>query len=116
MEKKGYRERRVAELLRQEISRIIFEDVKDPRVKDVVITDVVVSKDLSVSKVYFRTLLHENSENARFGLENCGNFIHAKLMKVLRMKKVPKLSFFLDETVDNSVRIEKIIKEINQNS
>lgn len=116
MEKKGFRDRRVAELLRQEISRLIFEEVKDPRVQGVVITDVAVSKDLSISKVYFSTLNPEDSENARFGLENCGNFIHSKLIKILRMKKVPKLSFFVDNTVDNSVKIEKIIREINQNN
>lgn len=116
MEKKGFRDRRVGELLRQEISRIIFEDIKDPRVDGVVITDVVVSKDLSIAKVYFSLLNPENSENTKSGLESCGNFIHSKLIKELRMKKVPKLIFFIDDTVENSVKIEKIIRDINQNN
>jgi ribosome-binding factor A len=113
MHKSSFRDKRVAELLKEEISAIIFSEVKDPRVKNVSITEVVVSKDLSVAKVYFRTLIKEDSEDSLNGLNKSAGFIKSRLVKNIRLKHIPTLEFFYDDTLDNVIKIETLIKEIS---
>lgn len=107
----SFRYKRVGELLKHEIMNIIFRELKDPRVVNVSITDIVVSKDLSIAKVYIRTLLEADRDACVIGLNSSSNFIRGKLMKVLRLKKIPQLEFFYDDTLDNAFRIESLIRE-----
>ncbi|MBC7195935.1 30S ribosome-binding factor RbfA [Deferribacteraceae bacterium V6Fe1] len=110
----SFRDKRVGELLKHEIMNIIFKELKDPRVVNVSITDIVVAKDFSVAKVYVRTLLDGDKDGCVIGLNNSANFIRGKLMKVLRLKKVPHLEFFYDDTLDNALKIESLIREVSK--
>jgi len=109
----SFRDKRVAELLKEEISVIIFKEVKDPRVKNISITDVVVSKDFSIAKVYFRTFIKEDLENCLTGLNRSAGFIKSRLVKNIRLKHIPNLEFFYDDTLDNALKIEALIKEVS---
>lgn len=107
------RDRRVAELLRSEIADVILREVKDPKVKDVVITAVDISKDLSVAKVFFSTYNRSAKEGIENGLNRSAGFIRHCLIKDLTIRKVPELRFIYDDSSDYGQKIDEMLRGIN---
>ncbi len=116
MNKESFRDKRVGEQIRKELSQSIFKDVKDPRVKSVTITSVKVAKDFSIAKIYYRFFEDRKIEDVQKGLESSSGFLYGLLKKSLRLKKIPVLKFFYDEVPDHADKIEGLLKEINKNS
>lgn len=110
-----HRIERVSELLKEEISRIIKFEVKDPKVQDVVITSVEVTKDLSQAKVFFTTYDKENLKLILRGLMSSSGFIRHQLQKSVHLKKTPsKITFLIDNSADYASRIDDVLREISK--
>ncbi|HPG57356.1 MAG TPA: 30S ribosome-binding factor RbfA [Candidatus Wallbacteria bacterium] len=109
-----HRVERVSELLIRELSNIIKNEVKDPRISEfVTITDAKVSKDLQNAKIYYSVVGDKKKEETTGkALNDAANFIRVKLKSRLTMRYIPTLKFFLDETFDNAERIYGILKKI----
>ena len=102
---------RVSELIRHEVAEIIFRETKDPRIGTVTVTRVKVSDDLRLAKVYFGVLDRTAQvEEVEKGLERASSYIHKLLVKRLRLKVVPRLTFHYDKNIDYSFHISKILK------
>ncbi len=109
------RKDRVGTLLQQEISNmIIYGEIKDPRIQNVIITRVEVSRDLSYGKVYFK--IHEEIEAKEIErvLNRASNFIRNRLFKKLSLKKPVNLKFFYDDSDKYAEKIDKIIEKIHE--
>lgn len=106
------RDRRVAELLRSEISDILLREIKDPKIKDVVITSIDASKDLSNAKVYFSTYNRSAKDGIEKGLNRSAGFIKHCIVKGLRLKKVPNLRFIYDASGDYGQKIDDLLKGV----
>ncbi len=109
------RTRKVAELLRKEVSSIITNLVHDPKVHDVVITEIKVTKDLDLARIYFTSYDSENISAIKKGLDRSGGFIRRELIKSLHMKKVPRLEFVVDELSDEAKKIDSLINSLSNN-
>ena len=107
------RDRRVSELLRSEIMDVLLKEVNDPKIKDVVITKLDVTKDLSIAKVYFSTYNRSAKEGIEKGLNRSAGFIRHCILKGLRMRKVPTLRFIYDDSGDYGQKIDNILSDIN---
>jgi|Wag4MinimDraft_11_1082651.scaffolds.fasta_scaffold00002_52 ribosome-binding factor A len=114
MQKESFRNRRVAELLRQEISKLVEYDVKDPRVKGTIIIDVKVTKDLSLARVYVRNMFGYDLDDVIEGLKSSSGFLISRLNKLIRIRKMPELEFLKDDTIDKAARIDELIEEIHK--
>jgi len=113
------RSNRVAELLKREISKILVEDIKDPGISIVTITNVKISDDLKSAKIYF-TVLGDKSlrEKTQQGLNRATAFIRSEIGKRVNLKYNPELKFYYDtvaDTVDNLENLFLKIKEGNSN-
>lgn len=106
---------RVSELLKQELSEILFRETKDPVIGKVTITRIRVSDDLRSANVYFG-VLDRTAEVARVeeGLQRASSYMHRLLGKRLRMKNIPRLTFTFDKNLDYSFKISKILHEIDE--
>ncbi len=105
---------KVAGLLKEELSSILRSDVKDPRLGFVTITEVILSDDLRNARVYVSVLGDEKQKKASLKtLEQACAFIQSELGTRVRLKFLPRLKFFLDETWEQGVRIERIIDELH---
>ena len=104
---------RVAELIKHEVASIITNEIDDPRVHDVVITKVKVTKDLSIARVYFSSYDKKSLLDIQIGLDKSNGFIRKKLMNSVHLKKLPKLIFEKDETPDNAERLDELFRQIN---
>ncbi len=106
------RNERVASLIAREISIIISQDVKDPRLGIVTVTQVSVSPDLKVAKIYFTSL--GNSTNDLEILRGAKGFIRSTLAHRIRIKFVPELDFFIDESAKHGEKIDKLLEKIDK--
>src|SRR5687767_3628786 len=104
---------RVGDQLRAEISDLLAREVHDPGVGFVTITQVTVSPDLQVARAYYTTLGDERArrDTAR-ALGRATPFLRRKIGSRLRLKRVPLLEFFFDESIERGDRIERILNEI----
>ncbi len=108
---------RVAELVRRELTSLLRNEVKDPRVSDVIIYDVVVTKDLSVAKVYFSPMdIQQDATEMQQGLDSARGYLRTHLGKILTLRRAPELRFIVDETEVNSQRIEQLIQQSQNKS
>ena len=107
------RDLRVADFVRDEVSRILQRDMRDPRVGSFVsVNDVKVSKDLSYAEIYVSSL-QANDAKAQSELVDVLNraagFFRTELSKRHTMRTTPKPRFHYDELVERGPRLERLI-------
>jgi ribosome-binding factor A len=110
------RSERVGELLTEVIADVLREDIRDPRVTAVTITAAKVTKDLRQARIYFTILggASENKDSVLAGLKSALGFIRARIGKQLKLRFVPAIEFFYDDSVDEAERIEKLLRQVKQ--
>ena len=109
------RAERVGDQIQREISRMLHEEIKDPRIGMVTISRVLVTRDLSVARVYYTVYGEEEVRTAsRVGLEHAAGHMRRQLGRYLRIRAVPELRFIFDRSLDHVDRIERLIKQIHE--
>ena len=104
---------RVADLLLEVIAELLRRDIRDPRIHDVALTAVKMSKDLRHARIYFNLLGGAGRhDEAAAGLKSASGFIRTKAAKQLKLRFVPTIEFTYDESVDEAQRIEALIKQV----
>jgi len=103
---------RAASDIQKELGNIMLFEAKDKDFKNVVITDVDVSNDLSYAKVYFTTI--DDREKVLKDLNNASGFFRSLLADRLKIRHTPELKFIFDESIEYAQNIENIIKEIHK--
>lgn len=111
------RNARVGELLIEEIANILlYGEVNDPRLKNVVITGVNMSDDLSHARIFFTNMDKDIPvKDILEGFDNAKGFIKRILSRKLRLKKFPELSFKFDESLEKAYRVDQILKNTHKN-
>lgn len=107
------RERRVGELLKEEISKIIRREVKDPRIGFVSVTDVEVSGDLRHAKVFVSVYGDEQEKkDTMAGLEKATGFIRKLVGDRVKIHHTPEILFCYDDSIEHGVYISKLINKV----
>ena len=109
------RTRRIEEEIRKSLSQIIIQQIKDPRVGDLVsIVRVEVSKDLKFAKVFVSVFGDKTEkENAMEGLVNASGFLRKELAAELKIRHVPVIHFKLDSSIEHSITVAEIINKLS---
>lgn len=103
---------RLNEQLRQEITLLVRDEVRDPRVGLATITAVQTSPELDHAKVYFTTLGEEDERQAVLaGLRSAAAFLRRELGKRMHIRRVPELHFEIDRVLEEAQRIERLLHE-----
>ncbi|MFX3624663.1 MAG: 30S ribosome-binding factor RbfA [Ectobacillus sp.] len=109
------RANRVGEQMKKELGDIIGRKIKDPRIGFVTVTDVQVSGDLQLAKVYISVLGDEEQrQNTLKGLAKAKGFIRSEIGQRIRLRKTPEITFEFDESIDYGNRIETLLHELNK--
>ncbi len=106
------RSKRVADLIRQEISDIILRRLKDPRLGFVTVVDVSITDDLKLARVYVSSLKEDERRQMIEILNAAKSFIRQELGRRLKMKVTPDLEFYVDTTLQYGNRIDQLLKDI----
>jgi ribosome-binding factor A len=113
----GRRLDRLAGQIQEEISDILFRRIKDPRIGFVSVTQVKITADLSLASVYVSVM--GSAEDARRSMDcllGAASFIRSELGKRLRIKRVPELRFFRDDSSERGARIDSIIRHLREDA
>lgn len=104
---------RLNEQLRQEISLLVRDEVRDPRVGLATITAVETSPELDHARVYI-TALGDDAEKVEIlsGLRSAAPFIRSQLSRRLHIRRVPELHFQLDRVLEEASRIDALLREV----
>jgi ribosome-binding factor A len=106
------RMRRINEVLREVIGAAIATELSDPRIGFVTVTSVETSPDLRTAKVHVSVLGDEEVRDASLtGLRASHGVIQAKIAAETRMKRTPSLSFHYDSTIEQGMRISRLLDE-----
>jgi ribosome-binding factor A len=106
------RMRRVNEAVREVLSVALAEGLKDPRIGFVTVTSVDTSPDLRSARVYVSVLGDEKVRQTTLeGLASSHGYLQSLIARQLGLKWTPQLSFVYDDSIDEGLRIEEILKE-----
>ena len=103
---------RVADFLRRELAMLIQQEMRDPRVELVSITEVEVSKDLGHARVYYTVIGRDSEEQAEEVTEvlnKASGFMRSQLSKDSSLRTVPQLKFRFDSSVGRGRYMEELI-------
>jgi len=106
---------RLRELFIEELSNVIHDKVKDPRLGFITVTDVEISQDLEHAKVYVSVLEGgEVAQKTLEGLENAAGFIRYELKKEIKnLRTFPTLSFHLDESLKRGTEVIESLNKLH---
>lgn len=107
---------KVGDLLKKEISLIISSEIKDPRLQNINITAVKVSDDIGIATVFY-TIIGESIQKTQSNidskiLEKLSGMIRSNLSKKIKIRRIPKIKFRFDESIEYSENIEKLLKNL----
>lgn len=109
------RSQRLGNQILRSLSELLRSDTKDPRLQNVSLTSVDLSRDLSVARVYFSLFDPEaDPEPVKAGLESAGGFLRSKLGQSLQVRHTPELRFVHDDSAAEAVRIGHLIDSVVQ--
>lgn len=112
MAKEFGRPQRLADYLRKELSQFIQQEMRDPRVGMVGVTEVEVSKDLLHAKVYVTVMgcdTKEAMEEPLKVLNGAAGFLRSKIAHTSTMRKIPSLRFYFDESIVRGSQLSHLI-------
>jgi len=109
------RQERVAAVVREVVSDLLSTRIKDPRIGFTSVVKVEVTKDLSLAKVYVSVFgSQEDKERTMEGLTSAQGLIRSEVGKALGIRHTPEVQFVLDEGIEHSIRVSKLLDEIKR--
>lgn len=108
------RVRRIAGEMQKEISMIIANGIKDPRVSPMAsVTAVDLKNDLQFAKIYISVLGDDKEKQDTIdGLKSSIGFIKKELGERLKLRHIPDITIHLDESIERGIYMEKLISEV----
>jgi ribosome-binding factor A len=108
---------RVADQIRMEVAEILSRKTKDPRIQFITVTDVTMTADLKIARVYVTALDQNQFDQVTGpGLRSATGFIRTELGRRLNLRYTPELEFFRDTSVEYGSRIEKLLNALHEES
>lgn len=116
MRKNSIKNTRINAEVQRELSNIIRQELKDPRIGLMTsVTAVEVAPDLKTCKAYISVLGEEQSKaDTLAGLKSAVGFIRRQLAKNLNLRNTPEIRFVLDESIEYGVTMSKMIADVNR--
>ena len=109
----GIRLQRIQDQIKRVLTVILETKVNDPRVAGAYITDISVDRELDYANIYVSSLAGEEEAGEILeGLRNAAGFLRYELSQEIKLRVMPKLRFYWDDTPEKADRIEALLAEI----
>lgn len=109
----SHRANRVAEEIKREVTQMLRDEIKDPRVGFVTVTGVEVTPDIRYAKVFISVLGDEEKKSQSLeALEKAKGFVRSELGKRMRLRYTPEISFKFDTSIEYGAKIMKLLQGV----
>lgn len=109
------RANRIADRIRDELSEMLIQEISDPRLSGISVTDVTVDRELTYADIYVSALEGvARSEDVLMGLEHAQGYIRRELSQRIELRVFPRLRFHWDATFERAEKIERLIASLHQ--
>ena len=106
---------RLGEQIRQDLGDLLAREVHDPGIGFVTITRVHVTEDLLQARVFYTALGDQAAaQKTARALDRALPFLRRALGQRLRLRRVPELSFAIDESIGHQARVEELLEQIKR--
>ena len=105
------RQQKIARLLQKELGNIFLPYAKEMQGTLITITEVRISPDLAIAKVFLSVFPIEKSEMVLNFINEKQKTIRFELGKKVQLRIVPELTFFIDETMEELEKIDRLLKK-----
>ena len=114
MRKNSIKNTRINGEVKKELSRLISQEVKDPRISPwTTVTEVEVAPDLKTAKVYISVLGDEEVvKSTKEGLKSAAPYLRTALARSVNLRNTPELRFIMDQSIEYSIKMSKMIDEV----
>ena len=104
---------RISEEVKKELSKIISEDIKDPRLPEIIsVIAAKVTKDLKFAKIYVSVLGDEQTKkNAEEALKSASGYIRREIGHRLNLRNTPEFHFVIDDSIEHGINISNLINK-----
>ena len=104
---------KLTEAIKKEVSCILHDEIKDPRLGFVTITDVELSADMRKAKIFFSVLgKDEDCQKTQQALDSALGFIRRLVAERINLKFAPEIIFRQDRSIEYSIHIQQVLEEI----
>lgn len=118
MRKNSIKNTRINGEVRRELSSIIRNEIKDPRIHPMTsVVEVEVAPDLKSAKAYISVLGDEQAQKDTLeGLRSAEGYIRRALARTVNLRNTPEIRFIMDQSIEYGVHMSKLIDDVNRNS
>lgn len=113
----NYRGGRINEEVRKEVSDIIRNGIKDPRMSAMIsVTDVKVTKDLRYAKVYVSIFGKNDAEKSEsfLALKSSAGFVRKEIGHRINLRYTPEIIFEMDDSIEHGMHIDSLLHKIRE--
>lgn len=112
----SHRIERVNTQIKREISELIQQQLRDPRLTEfIAVTEVSTSPDLKHSKVYISSIGGQQEEEQVLGaLNSAAGFLRSALAKRMKMRYTPELHFAWDNSIEHGDKILRLLDQVKE--
>ena len=108
---------RIADRIREELSEMLIQEISDPRLVGISITDVTVDREIAYADVYVSALEGvERAEDVLAGLEHAQGYLRHELAQRIDLRVFPRLRFHWDPTFERAENIERLIASLHEDN
>ena len=106
---------RISEEVRREVSNIILNELKDPRVSKMIsVTNASVTKDMRYAKIFVSIMADDEEKKSVFeGLKNSAGFIRKEIGNRINLRYTPEVIFEIDNSIEYGMKISSLLKQIS---
>jgi ribosome-binding factor A len=108
---------RIADRIREELSEMLIQQISDPRLVGISITDVTVDREIAYADVYVSALEGiQRAEDVLAGLEHAQGYLRHELAQRIDLRVFPRLRFHWDPTFEKAEKIERLIASLHSDT
>jgi ribosome-binding factor A len=109
--------KRIQDRIQEELSRMIIEEIQDPRLSGISVTDVSVDRELAYAEIYVSAIEgQERAKEVLEGLKSAAGYLRHALAERIDLRVFPRLRFHWDTTPEKADHIERLLSQLRENS
>ena len=108
---------RIADRIREELSEMLVQQISDPRLAGISITDVTVDREIAFADVYVSALEGvQRADDVLAGLDHAQGYLRHELSQRIDLRVFPRLRFHWDPTFERAENIERLIASLHKDN